>query len=168
MLSLTIHHNIYLTREQRYALHTEQEVVAVGVSVPVWYMSKITSEPAKEVFCKYTLKNPKRELPVQIMEDGYEISLPFREGVGLDITDEEWRRLLRDEPDKLEEMYRKMVQEVSSRNLLDIADGGSESLSYRELNKVKRGEQFLNIMHFINIEKIEKLTDSLVTLTDSP
>ncbi|MEX5543866.1 hypothetical protein, partial [Pseudomonas poae] len=82
-------------------------------------------------------------------------------GPKLEISDEEWRKLLREEPDKLEALYRNTVQEVSSKNLLDIKDGGSEHLSYRELNKVKKGEQLLNIMHFVMIEKIEKLTDSL-------
>lgn len=161
MLSLTIHHNIYLTKEQRYALHNQEEVLAIGVSIPVWYINKATTEPAKEVFCKYILKNPKTEIPIVILEDGYEISIPYREGTKLDISDDEWRRLLREDPDQLENLYRNMIQEVSSRNLLDLKDGGSEHLSYRELNKIKKGEKLLNIMHFVNIDKMEKLTNSL-------
>jgi hypothetical protein len=161
MLSLTIHHNIYLTKDQRYAIHRQEDVEVIGISVPVWYVNKVTSEPAKEVFCRYILKNPKKEVPVIILEDGYEISVPYREGTQLEISDEEWRTLLREDPDKLESLYRGTVQEKTSKNLLDFADGGSECLSYRELNKVKKRDQLLNIMHFINIDKIEKLTNTI-------
>ena len=62
MLSIAIHHNIWLTRDQRYAIHDGAEIVVVGVSIPVWvHNNKVTSEPAKEVFCKYYLKNPKQD-----------------------------------------------------------------------------------------------------------
>ena len=60
MLSLAIHHNLWLTRDQRYAVHNGIELVIVGVSVPVWVANqKSTSEPAQEIFCKYNLKNKK-------------------------------------------------------------------------------------------------------------
>lgn len=161
MLSLTIHHNIYLTKEQRYKLHNQEDITVIGVSVPVWHINKMTSEPAKEVFCKYKIKNPKVEIPIVILEDGYEISIPYREGVGLEISDDEWRRLLREDSEKLENMYRNTIQEVSSKNLLDLKDGGSEHLSYRELNKTKSKDKIFNIMHCVKIEKIEKLTSTI-------
>lgn len=162
MLSLTIHHNIHLTREQRYSLHEGQDVETVGFSVPVWFKNKTTSEPAKEVFCMYYLKNPKKDTPMQILENGYEIAIPFREGTKLNISDEEWRKLNRENPDVLDALYSQQIQEVSSLNLLDIKDGGNGgSMTYREHNKIKRGEQFLNIMHFICIETMETLLSSL-------
>jgi hypothetical protein len=165
MLSLTIHHNIHLTKEQRYALHEGKEVSLIGLSVPVWYANKMTSEPAKEIFCRYYLKNPKKDIPIQILEDGYEISIPYREGTKLEISDEEWRFLNQHDPDKLEAMYKKQIQEVSSRNLLDVKDGGNGgTMSYREHNKIKKGEGFLSIMHFVSIDTMEKLLESISTI----
>lgn len=163
MLSLTIHHNIHLTRDERYSLHNGVEIIVVGVSVPVWFAGKTTSEPAKEVFCRYFLRNPKKEMPIQILEDGYEISMPYREGTVLAISDEDWHIMNRDDPAKLEAMYKMQISEISSNNLLDVKDGGCGGLCYREHNKIKSGDGFLNIMHYICIEPIEHLTNSLST-----
>ena len=161
MLRLTIHHNIHLTREQRYALHNGEDVSVVGVSIPIWFIKKGTSEPANEIFCRYYLKNPKKETPIKILDDGYEISLPYREGKTISINEDEWRDLNMKNPSKLEDMYVKTVKEVSSKNILDIEDGGSAFLNYRELNKVMIKNKELNIMHHITINKIENLIDSL-------
>jgi len=158
MLSLTIQHNIHLTREQRYALHEGVDIVVVGVSVPIWFMEKVTSEPGREVFCNYYLRNTKEETPVQILENGYEVTLPHRPGQKLEIRDEEWRRLTMEDPDKLRSMYADLVHEVSSKNLLDIQDGGGKCLVYREHNKIKKGEAMLSIMHFIQINDLSHLT----------
>lgn len=161
MLSLAIHHNIHLTRDQRYALHAGDVVETIGVSVPVWFMNKLTSEPAKEVFCKYKLKNPKKDVPIRILSTGYEISIPYREGTKLEISDEEWRDLNMNNKEKLEEMYKGLVQEVSSKNLLDIKDGGTGHLVYREHNKVKQGDDVLSIMHFVCMSAMEDLLPTI-------
>ena len=161
MLSLTIHHNIHLTKEQRYALHEGQEIQAIGISVPVWFSNKITTEPAREIFCKYFISNPKKDVPIQVLEDGYDVSLPYREGTKLDISDEEWRYLNLQKPDVLESMYKNMIQEVSSKNLLDPEDGGSACLIYREHNKIKKGDSHLTIMHFVCMYSMDLLTNSL-------
>lgn len=161
MLSLTVQHLIHLSKKQRYALHSGIELVVFGVSVPVWHIDKVTSEPAKEVFCKYYLKNTKQDAAIVVRDDGFEIVLPYRQGKGLEITDEEWRELKFKNPEKLELMYRKCVQEVSSKNLLDIEDGGSGHMFYREHNKFKESERTLDIIHFVQIEKLDKLVSSL-------
>ena len=70
--------NYWTTKEQRYELHEGQELQVTGISVPVWYVNKITSEPAKEVFCNYYLKNTHEDIPIKILEDGYEIYLPMK------------------------------------------------------------------------------------------
>lgn len=158
MIKLTIQHNIHLTRDQRYAIHEGIELIITGISVPVWFKDDVTSEPAKEIFCKYYLKNSnKNNLPIQILKDGYEITIPYRTGNKLNISDEEWRRLNRDEPDKLNLMYDRLIGEVSSINLLDVKDGGSKNLSFRESNKTKKDNKLLNVMHFVNIKSIENL-----------
>jgi hypothetical protein len=161
MIRLTIQHNIVLTRDQRYALHEGIELVVVGVSVPVWFKENITSEPGKEIFCRYYLKNPKKDVPIQIMKNGYEITLPNRPGQHLSISDEDWRHLSYKEPDKLRAMYQSLDTEVSSKNLLDLKDGGSSSLSYREHNKTHKEDETLNVMHFVHIGSMESLTESI-------
>ena len=161
MLSLTIQHNIHLTREQRYALHEGIDIVTIGGSVPVWFMEKRTSEPGKEVFCNYYLRNTKEDTSIQILENGYEITLPYRPGQKLEMSNDEWRRLNREDPDKLRTMYDNLIHEVSSKNLLDIGDGGGECLAYREHNKVKKDNSMLNIMHFIQLHDMEHLLGSI-------
>jgi hypothetical protein len=161
MLSLTIHHNIHLTREEAYALHAGEEVVTTGYSVPVWFYNKLTSEPARELFCRYILKNPKKDVPIQIMDFGYDISIPYREGTKLEISDEEWRHLNMNDRDKLDALYKKTVSEVSSKNLLDHIDGGIGQLYYREHNKVKKGNDLLSIMHFVCIARAESMVPTI-------
>jgi hypothetical protein len=56
MLTLTVSHNIFLTKKQRYELSVvESTLEVIGISFPVWFYKGKTSEPAKEVFCKYIL-----------------------------------------------------------------------------------------------------------------
>jgi hypothetical protein len=136
MLKLTINHNIYVSREQSYLLHQGKEIITIGASVPVWFYNKVSSEPAIEVFCKYYIKNPKKEIPIKILEDGYEINLPFEEK-SID------------------------SKEISSKSLLDICDGGSEFLNYRELNKVLVKDKTLSIMHYVTINRLEKIEKTL-------
>jgi hypothetical protein len=161
MPSLNIHHNIHLTREQCYLLNEGTDIVVVGVSVPVWVSNKLTSEPAKEVFCKYYIKNPKQEIPIKIFSDGYEITMPYREGQTLEISDEEWRDLNLNNPEKLQQMYSSLLPEVSAKNLLDVKDMGCEFLSYRELNEVPTDNKTISIMHHVTISRIENLIESL-------
>lgn len=152
MLSLTIHHVVHLTKEQRYSLHEGNNIETTGISVPVWIMNKTTSEPAHEVFCRYILKNPRKDMPIQVLEDGYEITIPYREGSKLNITDEEWRHLNMNDPRKLDALYKMTPQSISSQNLLNEIDGGSNSLCYREHNKVKKEGKTLQIMHYVCLE----------------
>jgi len=124
-------------------------------------MNRVTSEPAKEVFCKYYLKNLKQEVPIAVRDDGYEIMVPYRPGSPLQISDEEWRKLNMEAPEKLEELYKNAVQEVSTRNLLDLEDGGCGSMVYREHSKVQQNDKLLNIIHFVQITAVEVLQDTL-------
>ena len=162
MLNLAIQHVIHLTRNQRYALHDGICLVVTGLSVPVWYLDKDTSEPAREIFCKYYLKNAKEDHAIEVKPDGYELTLPFREGKGLEISDDDWRELKMKNPDKLEHMYEQCLQEVSSKNLLDVTDGGGTYLSYREHNEItqKDGSK-LHMVHFVQMYDISQLQESL-------
>lgn len=164
MTTLTIHHNIYLNREERYALHVGQDVATVGVSVPVWIFDDYTSEPAREVFCRYYIKNPRIDMPIVILENGYEIHLPYCESVNskLMMPDDEWRELNLKNPELLDKMYRSLSPGVSSKNLLDVKDGGSEFMSYREHNKVRHNEEIISIMHYVVITTVERLEETIV------
>jgi hypothetical protein len=161
MLNLTIQHIIHLTEKQRYALHEGIELVTVGVSVPVWFMNNVTSEPAKEIFCNYYLKNDKQEVPIKIRSDGYEICLPYRAGSSLDISDDEWRQLSNSNIDLLDDLYSRCIGEVSSVNLLNNKDGGCKYMAYREQNVLQKGEKRIQVTHFVKIADIEELINSL-------
>lgn len=161
MLNLTIHHNVYLTKRQRYALHEGIELVVTGVCVPIWCFKNHTSEPGREVFCRYYLKNQRKDYPIQIQAEGFEISIPYREGKTPPLSDEQWREWNLKDPSKLEEYYKTCVSEVSSKNLLDPIDGGGRCLTYREHNQVKKDKTLMKILHYVNIEDEAVLTESL-------
>jgi hypothetical protein len=167
MLNLTVNHHIFLNRDQRYALHAGQSIEVTGISVPVWFVRKKTNEPAKEVFCRYYIYNmDEHEVPIQIVKDGYKIYMPHREGTKITLSDKEWWDLKRKEPDKMEAYYDQIVAEVSSKNLLDIKDGGSGCMFYREHNKFKKNDEYVNITHYVCIETIEDLMGSLVSCSN--
>lgn len=161
MLGLAIHHNIFLNREQRYAIHSGIDLVVIGASSPVWFSNKRTTEPAKEIFCKYYLKNNKQEIPIKILKDGYEIHFPNRIGKIPELSNEQWRFLDQNDPAKLDQYYHRCTGEISTKSLLDFQDSGSQHLFYREHNKVKHNEQMLNVAHFVCIEDMEELINSL-------
>lgn len=161
MLNLAIHHNIHLTREQRYTLHEKQSFTVTGVCVAVWYVGKKSSEPAREVFCNYHLSNPQEELPIQILEDGFGICLPYRPAKKISISDNEWRTLNLENPELLTAMYRRIKPEISTLNLLDYKDGGTKHLSYREHNKLLKNKILVNIMHYVNMNDIEELSQTM-------
>jgi hypothetical protein len=159
-LTLTVHHTIHLTREQRYALHAGNDVEAVGVSLPVWCDKDLTSEPGKEVFCKYVLKNTKKEIPIKTTPHGYEIVIPAKnmKPPKEEISNAEFWKMTEEE---LAAHYKERGPQASSKNLLDHKDGGSLSLCYREHNKIKFNKTMLNVVHFVNIEDMDRLLGSL-------
>lgn len=164
MLRLTIQHNIHLLKDERYDLHNGKEICVVGVSLPIWTINGLTSEPGREVFCNYYLKNPKKEVPIKFLVDGYELTIPYREGKKLEISDEEYRFLIsNNDQKKLDELKAQTIREVSSKNLLDIKDGGSQFLNYRELNTVSLKNRTIEVMHHVTLSTIEKLEKSFIS-----
>lgn len=142
MATLTVSHYIYLTKEQRYDLHAKKEIETTGVSVPVWFHKGSTSEPAKEIFCKYKLTNGNDNKIITKMNEGYVINLPQKIEKE-DVTDET------------------PVFEATSEKLLDIEDNGAESMDFRQFNKVNYNGKEFNIVHFIEIKTIETLINTL-------
>lgn len=75
-ICLTICHNIFLTKDERYELAEGGRVKVMGVSVPVWLLtSGKTTEPAEEVFCWYHIENSDK-LKIATRKKGYKMSLP--------------------------------------------------------------------------------------------
>ena len=137
MSTLTISHYIYLTREQRYQLHSGTPLDVVGISVPVWFDKGNTSEPAREVFCNYKLTNEPMSKAIVPFEEGYSINLPQKNKEAI------------------------AYQPETSERLLDIKDGGVEGIEFRQNNKVHQGDKKFNIVHFVDIKSDELLKDTL-------
>lgn len=162
-LVLSVSHNIFLTKEQRYNLIKGIPVEVIGVSVPVWYFKGITSEPGIEVFASYYLTNNEEDLPITETKKGYQINMPQIPGTWKPIKDsisnDEWRKLT---PDQKESYYESIKEPISAKKLFDIDDGGSERLVFDQYNKFKKNKRFVDIVHFVTIKSIEKLEQSLI------
>jgi hypothetical protein len=143
---LCISHNIFLTKEERYGLYENSSIQVIGVSIPVWYNRNETTEPAIEVFCKYHLKcdNKHFQKNVEINDDGYEIKL-FKNSIfgGLSNKIKKYFKI------------RENAYIPNAKSLLDVKDGGSEWCSFKSY------DSYHNIIHSIEIQKIENLTNSL-------
>lgn len=145
--TLSISHNIFLTRDQRYDLNNKKTVTVVGVSLPVWFHGEKTSEPGKEVFCKYRISSHKHV---------YKNIRPYEQGYEIFLSDEyEEKDLI---PLKIKKFFYKSNTNVACcKSLLDISDRGSEWLYFRAYDR-----KYFNIIHSVEIQKIENLLESLV------
>ncbi len=125
---LTIAHNLFLSKEERYKLKTPQtEVKTIGIALPVWVKGSVTSEPAEEVIARYVIRNyptPGIE-PIHITHDGFILSF---EDSNL------WT------------------------SLLDVKDGGSECIYLTYHGKVSLADQEMMIINYINIQDISVLS----------
>jgi hypothetical protein len=162
-LGLIIHHNIYLNREQRYALYDGQDIEVSGVSVSVWCRGKVTSEPAKEIYCRYLVRNLGEDQPIKMVKDGFEICLPNKKPIVSHVSDEIWRDMSVAERD---EYYALFKNGASPLNLLDVKDGGSGCLMYREHNKIRYADDDgpITIIHLIQLRDI-RILEETCTLT---
>ena len=136
MATITISHYIFLTREQRYSLNSGEQIDVIGVSVPVWFNKGTTSEPAKEVFCKYKLTNEKINKSINFVDNCYNINL-------------------------LHQIEGEEDFDGGSEKLLDVEDGGSEYIDFREYNKIVYENKQFDIVHFVEIKTIETLIETL-------
>ena len=157
MATLTISHYLYLDRDQRYGLHKGESVEVVGIAVPVWFKKGSTSEPAPELFCKYKLVNNKTGANIVRSTQGYTITMPHIELIG-------------DEKKKEDPEFDKMYDDVlkayqkkvgTSDRLLDVEDGGVESVEFRFYHKVEIDKKLHHVIHFVEIKPIDILVDTL-------
>lgn len=157
MKILSVFHNIYLIPEEILQLIGGQNVHVIGASLPVWFHKGTTSEPAEEVFCKYTLTNKIDHESIKTEKDGYVINMPqipndYKAPARL--TDDEWRQL---SPLQQIEWHENHPVPISVYNLNSIKDGGSEYLHFKEHSKIKRNNKLVMIAHAVEIRTIEWL-----------
>jgi len=161
MLILSISHHIYLTKEQRYSLIEKQKIEAIGVSVPVWIKNDgDCTEPATEVFCKYKLRNEEKRSPIKLLKDGYSINMPQKEEEKEEnkMSNKIWRSL---DAKHRNEYYANKVEKPCANWLKDLADGGGRHLHFKEHNKVYQGKECLEIYHYVQIDTLDSLKESL-------
>ncbi len=138
-LTLTVSHNIFLDRTQRYDLFDNKEIEVIGVSVPVWLHKGKTSEPGHEVFCKYKLIPTKFTLLVKHNSVGYDIYLPHETHNTKD--------------DK--------INPLTLKNILDVQDGGVSWLAFRQVGKAKKNKTNISIINFVEIKNTDELEKTL-------
>jgi hypothetical protein len=159
-LVLSVAHNIYLTRDERYALVEGKPIEVIGVSLPVWLSAKYAFKPVEEVFCKYSIYNNPNEPPatVSFINEGYRINLPQIPEMWsppIPLTDEMWLKM----SDKdLSMWYKTHETPKNASNLRDIEDGGAEYLRFKYLGE--RDE--IQVMHHCEIKKIEDLIEAII------
>ncbi len=156
--TLTISHNLYLTKEQRYAWYNGEDVEIVGVSLPVCDYNGATSEPGAEVFVKYTLLNRPERIFIQQRKDGYEIMVPKSPPEVKKLPDEVWNSLSHEDQ---EIWYKNNEPSPTILNLLDVKDGGSQWLAFRQYSKIKKNRKFIHLIHFVEIKPMEDLLQTL-------
>lgn len=140
-----VSHYIYLSRDERYKLHHGETVETVGVSVPVWFKKGSTSEPAQELFCKYKLTNNEINRAITTNEEGYAVNLPQK----LDLQLSPGLQVMMG------------LDLPTSDRLLDVRDGGSEWLQFRQYGKMHRNKKAVDVVHFVEIKKLEDLEESM-------
>lgn len=160
---LTVTHNLFLTRDQRYDLVNGKTIEVTGVSVPVWVCKDdsvgkgYTSEPAVEVFCKYVVTNKPNRTPLHKIEGGYQVNLPQLPEDYVEpkrISDDKWREMSEEE---ISEWYEENKKPVTADNLRDLKDGGAAYLRFEEYNMEKAKDRFVTLGHYIKIDDIDSL-----------
>jgi len=155
-LILALSHNVYITPEQEELILKRTPVEIIGVCVPVWHRGGKSSEPAKELFCKYFIHNEINDFPIEIFKNGFRINIPqipdtFKKDKPL--TDEEWRGLKEKE---LIEWYEK---NASPPNAEYIKDKGC--LCYLQYDKFMFKGKLADRVHNINIKPEYILKETL-------
>lgn len=143
---LCISHNIFLTKEERYLLYEKGSIEVIGVSIPMWFNRNENTEPSLEVFCKYFLKcNNNLQKNIEITKEGYEIKL-FKTNIFSEMSN------------KIKKYFKVRDKSYipSAKSLLDIKDGGVEWVNFKSYDYSS------NIIHSVEIQKIENLINSLI------
>ena len=85
MNRLFLSHNIFLTDKEKKDLTSPGSIIKVtGISIPVWRVKNLTSEPANEIFCNYAIGNIGDRIKVRYVKDGYVINIPLNKCIELE------------------------------------------------------------------------------------
>jgi len=155
-LILAISHNIFITEDQEKEILERNPVELIGVTVPVWHHSGRSSEPAKEVFCKYFIYNEKSDFPIERFKNGYKINIPqLPEGYKQykPLTDEEWRGMTEKD---LGDWYDKTKPPTNAELLRDKG-----CLFYVQYDKFIFKKKLVDIIHNVCIQPEHILLESL-------
>ena len=156
---LVVSHSLFLTKTERSALLAGEDIVAIGVSLPVWYKKGSTSEPAVEVFSNYTLHNSKDQATYILkLKDGYEVNLPQQASdfePPKELSDKDWLKRQR----RREHYYE--VRELEPRTASALSDPCAY-LRFFYHDKRQHKEEPLSISHIMEIQDMGVLTESLV------
>ncbi len=161
MVKLIISHHVFLTKEERYELHSGTEIETIGVSVPVWAHKESTTEPATEVFVNYLMLNDKNsDSFVKIRKDGYVINLPQlsesdekKINTIKSVPNSEWFKLNAEQKD----YFYDILGRKSSLNLLDLEDNGAKFLYFACSTSKKEADKTIDIENYVIIKDIEDL-----------
>lgn len=165
MVILTILHNLFITSEERHKLVSGESVETVGISLPVWAAGKSkTTEPASEVLCKYILTNQEEPNNIKIEDGGYQINLPqaHRDWKPPELDDNVWRSLTKRQREKWYKNFPADI--VLPSSLLDVSEGGSEYIRFKEHNKIFQDDECLEIIHYVCIADFKILRESSTRL----
>ncbi len=139
-LCLTVSHSVFLTKDQRYKIgeQLDTEVDTVGISTPIW--------------CAANSLGLRRKLKTD--EPGDEIFCKYY------IDNKQADSVI----DILEDGYRIHVASEKMRTqLLDIKDQGVFGMRFTHNTNLKIGDKRYRIIHFVGIEDLTLLTESIVS-----
>lgn len=159
---LILSHNIYLTRQERYALIEQETIDVVGVCLPVWFTIKYLTAPTEEVFCKYSISNFGPEQDIKVVGGGYQINLPQIPSDWIPaepLTNEQWRDMSENEK---RIWYKRNSTPKNAKWLADVCDGGGEQLYFRQVTSLYENKTKIKLVHFVSIKTIEILTESVI------
>jgi len=163
---LTIHHNIFLTHEERYKIIDREPTTVAGVSVPIWVLNKtgLSTEPGSEVFCRYEIKNIAEEkMNVRKTKVGYTINLPQMPEDYVPIPPPTIERWLEMTAEEKENWYMGQRKIKTAMNLRDRNDGGAEYLRFEKQRKAKfKKGPYIHVAHWFEIKPMETLKSSML------
>jgi len=163
---LTIHHNIFLTREERYKIIDREPITIAGVSIPVWVLNKsgLSTEPGAEVFCLYHIENIATEKQnIRKAKDGYTINLPQMPEDYVPIPPPSIERWLEMADNEKENWYLEQRKFKTAMNLRDRQDGGAEYLRFEKQRKAKfKKGPFIHVAHWVEMKPIEILNSTML------
>ncbi len=140
--TIVINHILYFTPEQRIGLVRNRISTAlVGISIPVWFNQGKSTEPAKEVFCQYTVTNEPKDMMVAALPTGYRINLPQPKPLA----------------DESEENSAPDLNKLGNAE-----DGGSGWLIFKQFQNLKQEDgTVMHILHYVEMRDIEYYLDSI-------